>query len=57
MVVQERKTRTLHKNLEECGTRKFNTPRKLGLLADNGFGIIVAHAGEDSETTSASGEC
>jgi hypothetical protein len=51
------KTRTLHKNCEECGTRKFNTPRKPGPPADAQFDIIVAHVGENSETTSAPGEC
>jgi hypothetical protein len=30
MVVHGGKTRTLNKNREECGTRKFNTPRKPG---------------------------
>jgi hypothetical protein len=57
MVVCGGKTRTLHKNREECGTRKFNTPRKPDPPGDTGFDIIVPHTGENSETTSASGEC
>ncbi len=52
-----RKTRTLHKNGEECGTRKFNPPPKHGPLASTWLAIIGTRCGGPSETTSASGEC